>query len=35
MQRRKQSVINATLADDEQVMQKLTWEDVKDLLSLN
>jgi len=35
MQRRKQSVINATLADDEQVMQKLTWEDVKELLSLN
>lgn len=35
MQRRKQSVINATLADDEQVMQKLTWEDVKDLLSMN
>ncbi|MFA5043062.1 MAG: SNF2-related protein, partial [Kiritimatiellia bacterium] len=29
MQRRKQSVIDATLADDEQVMQKLTWEDVK------
>jgi len=35
MQRRKQSVINATLADDEQVMQKMTWEDVKNLLSLN
>ncbi len=35
MQRRKQSVIDATLADDEQVMQKLTWEDVKDLLSLS
>lgn len=35
MQRRKQSVINATLADDEQVMQKLTWEDVQELLSLN
>ncbi len=34
MQRRKQSVIDATLADDEQVMQKLTWDDVKELLSI-
>ena len=34
MQRRKQSIIDATLADDEQVMQKLTWDDVKELLSI-
>jgi len=34
MQQRKQSVIDATLTTDEQVMQKLTWEDVQELLSL-
>jgi len=33
MQRRKKSVINATLTKDEQVMQKLTWEDVQELLT--
>lgn len=34
MQRRKKMVIDATLTTDEQVMQKLTWEDVQELLSL-
>ncbi|MCK4564422.1 MAG: SNF2 helicase associated domain-containing protein [Verrucomicrobia bacterium] len=34
MQQRKQNVIDATLTTDEQVMQKLTWEDVQELLSL-
>ena len=34
MQRRKKGIIDATLATDEQVMQKLTWEDVQELLSL-
>jgi hypothetical protein len=34
MQKKKQSVIDATLARDEQAATKLTWEDVKDLLSL-
>ena len=34
MQQRKQGVIDATLTTDEQVMQKLTWEDVQELLSL-
>ncbi len=34
MQKKKQSVINAMLTQDEQVMQKLTWEDVQELLSL-
>ena len=34
MQRRKQDIIDATLTTDEQVMQKLTWEDVQELLSL-
>lgn len=33
MQKRKKSVIDATLARDEQVMQKLTWEDVQELLT--
>lgn len=32
MQKKKQAVINATLMKDEQVMEKLTWEDVQDLL---
>ena len=34
MQERKKGVIDATLTTDEQVMQKLTWEDVQELLSL-
>ena len=34
MQLRKKGVIDATLATDEQVMQKLTWEDVRELLDL-
>jgi superfamily II DNA or RNA helicase len=34
MQKRKKSIIDATLTTDEQVMQKLTWEDVQELLSL-
>jgi len=34
MQQRKQSVIDATLTTDEQVMQKLTWDDVQELLNL-
>ena len=34
MQKKKQAVIDATLARDEQAATKLTWEDVKDLLSL-
>jgi SNF2 family DNA or RNA helicase len=34
MQKRKQGIIDATLTTDEQVMQKLTWEDVQELLSL-
>lgn len=34
MQEKKKSIINATLSQDEQVIQKLTWEDVQDLLSI-
>ncbi len=34
MQSRKKDIIDATLTTDEQVMQKLTWEDVQELLSL-
>jgi len=34
MQQRKKMVIDATLTSDEQVMQKLTWADVQELLSL-
>jgi SNF2 family DNA or RNA helicase len=34
MQKKKQSVIDATLSRDEQAATKLTWEDVKELLSL-
>jgi SNF2 family DNA or RNA helicase len=34
MQKRKQGIIDATLTTDEQVMQKLSWEDVQELLSL-
>ncbi|MFC1467335.1 SNF2-related protein [Verrucomicrobiota bacterium] len=32
MQKKKQAVIDATLVKDEQVMEKLTWEDVQELL---
>ena len=34
MQRRKQDLIDAALTTDEQVIQKLSWEDVRELLSL-
>jgi superfamily II DNA or RNA helicase len=34
MQARKKGIIDSTLTTDEQVMQKLTWEDVQELLSL-
>ena len=34
MQQRKQSVIDATLITDEQIMKKLTWDDVQELLNL-
>ncbi len=34
MQRKKQSVISATLASDEQVMNRIRWEDVRELLDL-
>jgi SNF2 family DNA or RNA helicase len=34
LQQKKQAVINATLASDEQVLQQLDWEDVQELLSL-
>lgn len=34
MQNRKQAVIDATLSKDEEVMEKLTWEDVQKLLEL-
>ena len=34
MQKRKKSIIDATLAKDEEVMGKLSWEDVRDLLEL-
>jgi SNF2 family DNA or RNA helicase len=34
LQKRKQGIIDATLTTDEQVMQKLTWEDVQNLLNL-
>ena len=34
LQKRKQGIIDATLTTDEQVMQKLSWEDVQELLSL-
>ncbi len=34
MQRKKQSVIDATLASDDQVMQKMDWDDVKELLGM-
>jgi SNF2 family DNA or RNA helicase len=34
MQERKKSIIDATLSTDEQVMEKLTWDDVRELLNL-
>ena len=34
MQKRKREIIDATLENDEQVMGKLTWDDVRELLSL-
>ena len=34
MQESKRNVIDATLMTDEQIMQKLTWEDVQQLLVL-
>ena len=34
MQRKKKSVIDATLSTDEKVMDKLTWNDVQELLTL-
>ena len=34
MQDRKRAVIDATLENDEQVMEKLSWEDVQELLEL-
>ena len=34
LQRRKKMVIDATLLSDEQVMGKLTWDDVQELLTL-
>lgn len=33
MQKKKKSVISATLATDEQVLNKLSWEDVQELLT--
>lgn len=33
LQRRKKSIIDATLSNDEQVMEQLNWEDVQELLS--
>ena len=32
MQQRKKEIINATLTKDDQVLEKLTWEDVQELL---
>ena len=34
LQESKRSVIDATLTSDEQMMQKLTWEDVQELLAM-
>jgi len=34
LQKRKREIMDATLTRDEEVMQKLTWEDVRELLSL-
>ena len=34
MQKKKKSVIDATLTQDEHVMNKLTWDDVQELLEV-
>lgn len=34
MQKKKKSVISATLATDEQVLNKLNWDDIRDLLDM-
>ena len=34
LQKKKQAVIDATLGGDEEVMKKLDWDDVKELISL-
>ncbi len=34
MQRRKKAVIDATLAREEQILEKLTWDDVQELLKV-
>jgi SNF2 family DNA or RNA helicase len=34
MQQKKKAVISATLASDEQVLEKLNWEDIRELLEL-
>lgn len=34
MQQKKKSVINATLASDEQVLEKMDWEDIRELLEM-
>ncbi len=34
LQKRKKAIIDATLESDEQVMGKLTWDDIQELLSL-
>lgn len=33
MQRRKKAIIDATLARDDQILEKLTWDDVQELLN--
>ena len=33
MQRKKKTIIDATLTSDEGVMQDLTWDDIQELLS--
>jgi len=35
MQQKKQGVINATLASDDQVIEKLNWDDIRELLELD
>ena len=34
LQESKKNIIDATLTSDEQIMQKLTWKDVQNLLDL-
>ena len=34
MQKRKKEVINATVENDEQAMQNMTWNDISEILSL-